>query len=101
MENTKMNKMRDYDLISVEQNPIWKFVVIDPILKNKNGDIKAIVKEIADIADDTPNEEWDLIVHKNMVAFKIPTERITCIYSKQYWDSRCSQNLTNLKVLKI
>lgn len=90
-----------YNLTSETRNSIWKFVVKDETLMNKDGTIKNKVKAIADIADDIPHKEWDLIVHKNMVAFKLPTERTTFIYSKRYWNSRCDQNLTNLKILKI
>lgn len=90
-----------YNLVSEKKNSIWKFVVNDPLLKNKDGSIKSKVIEITDIADKISGSEYDLIIHKNMVAFKLPTERITYIYTKNYWDSRCSENLTNLKVLKL
>ena len=90
-----------YNLVSEEKNSIWKFVVNDLLLKNKDGSIKSKVIEITDIADKKHNSEYDLIIYKDMVAFKLPTERITFIYSKNYWDSRCSENLTNLKVLKL
>lgn len=93
--------MAGYNLVSEDKNSIWKFVVTDPVLKNKDGSIKSKVTEITDIADKLSNEEYDLIIHKDMVAFKLPTERKTFIYSKDYWNSRCDKNLNNLKVLKL
>ncbi|WP_191025642.1 hypothetical protein [Clostridium butyricum] len=96
--NTQKNHV--YNLVSEDKNSIWKFVVNDPDLKIKNGDVKDKVISFADIVVKEKNEEWDLIIHKDMVAFKLPTERITYIYSKRYWDSRCDKNLINLKILK-
>lgn len=91
--------MYGYNLISEEKNSIWKVVVTDPLLKNENGSVKDKVNEIAKIVDEESNDLWDIIKYKDMVAFKLPTERKTFIYSKKYWRLRCENRFDNLKVL--
>lgn len=93
------DKTHGYNLSIEKRNSIWRFVVTDSSLRNKNGSFKDKVLEIANMCTNEDNFNWDLIIHKGMVAFKLPTERTTYIYSKTYWDDRCYQNLKNLKVL--
>lgn len=65
-----------------EKNTLWKFVITDPLLLNKNGGLKAKVKQLATKIDKM-DMDWDLIIYKDLVAFKLPTERKTYIYSKK------------------
>ncbi|MBU3107155.1 hypothetical protein [Clostridium gasigenes] len=92
--------MYGYNLVSEEKNSIWKIVVTDDSLKNKDGSVKAKVKAIAEIVDDVSNDLWDIIYYKDMVAFKLPIEHKTYIYSKLYWNARCGECFDKLKVLR-
>lgn len=90
-----------YELIKEEKNLMWKVVVTDPLLINKNGTIKSKVNDIAKLVVSEPDiYSWDLLIYKDMVAFKLPTERKTFIYTKRYWEDRCSVSLNTLKVIK-
>lgn len=89
-----------YDLVKEDKNTIWKIVVTDPDLVNMDGSIKKKVHSIAKlVVSEKDIDSWDLLIHKDMVAFKLPTERKTFIYSKKYWDNRCYSSLTTLKVI--
>ncbi len=90
-----------FNVVGEEKNPTWKFVVTDPGLKTSNGSIKAKVKSMITKVLVHGNDFWDLIIYKDMVAFKLPTERKTYIYKKEYWDSRCDKSLTNIQILKL
>lgn len=83
-----------------EKNTLWKFVITDPLLLNKNGSLKVKVKQLANKIDKM-DMDWDLIIYKDLVAFKLPPERKTFIYSKKYWDSRCDKCLNSLKTIEL
>lgn len=90
-----------YDLVREDKNLIWKVVVTDPDLVNRDGSIKSKVHSIAKlVVSEKDINSWDLLIHKDMVAFKVPTERKTFIYSKKYWEMRCDISLTTIRVIK-
>lgn len=90
-----------FNLVTEEKNTIWKIVVSDYELINDDGSVKKKVEGIAELVVDTNNDLWDIIIYKDMVAFKLAMERKTYIYSKEYWKSRCDTDFNSLKVLKI
>lgn len=103
-----MNK----ELFAETENKVRRYYQKDKIINSLNSKINLLNRQIKSLEDDLKNcninidpgikpLSYEEIIYKDMVAFKLPTERITFIYSKNYWDSRCSENLTNLKVLKL
>ena len=90
-----------YDLVKEDKNITWKIVVTDVDLINRDGSIKKKVHNIARLViAERDMSSWDLLVHKDMVAFKVPTERKTFIYTKSYWENRQISGLHTLKVIE-
>ena len=93
--------MENVNIEKIDRNKVWKFVVSDERLINQNGSIKKKCYDFAEKIIRLKIEDQDLIRHQDLVALIIPTERITIIYSKQYWNSRCYVGLTTLREVNL
>ncbi|MEG0296771.1 MAG: hypothetical protein RR620_08625 [Clostridium sp.] len=88
-----------YSLVIQSPNSSWKIIINDTVIVKaiKNNTIN--INDFLEVVSGRDKSKWDIIIYRDMVALKVPTEKKIFIYTKKFWDLRCKNNLQNLKVL--